>query len=283
MKFENLDDDVQTWIRNMTAEGCSSKQITERLLQVGHHESIANAVQQYIDEAEASGHYIRSSSTNVLAKNSSTQKTEDRNVNILMALNNPRVVLFGELLSHEECDELIALSKDRLTPSTVINSVDGNYDVSSVRTSYGACFKRGENQLLKTIEKRISQLVNCPVSHGEPIQVLKYASGAEYEPHFDYFDPKDPGNEKSLQMGGQRFATIVMYLNDVEVGGSTVFPKIGLDVLPKKGNAVFFSYANDSGFLDEMTLHGGSPVDVGEKWIATKWLRMEDYTGPLCH
>lgn len=281
MKFESLSVDVQNWIRTIVAEGYTAGQITDKLVQAGHDKSILNAVKQYMNDLDNSGQNVRPSSSSVLSKSPSTQKTEDRNVQILMALNSPRIILFGDLLSHDECDQLIELSKERLKPSTVINATSGNYDVSSVRTSTGACFRRGENQLLKAIEKRISQLTGCPVSHGEPIQILNYQPGAEYEPHFDYFDPKDPGNERSLQMGGQRFATVVMYLNDVEVGGATSFPQIGLDVLPRKGSAVFFSYADESGNLNPLTLHGGSPVHAGEKWIATKWLRLNEYTGPL--
>jgi prolyl 4-hydroxylase len=71
-----------------------------------------------------------------------------------------------------------------------------------------------------------------------------------------------------------------MYLNDVEAGGSTVFPEVGLDVLPRRGNAVYFAYTTEQGELDARSLHGGSPVSAGEKWIATKWFRQRPYGGP---
>jgi prolyl 4-hydroxylase len=189
-------------------------------------------------------------------------------------------VLFGGLLSDEECDEMVRLSKAKLQRSTVVNAATGEYDVHPDRTSSGTHFQRGENALIRRIEQRISELVSHPVDHGEPIQILHYTPGAEYKPHFDYFDPTYEGNEKVLAMGGQRVATLVMYLNDVEAGGSTVFPDIGVDVLPRKGNAVFFAYATEDGQLDRRTLHGGSPVVRGEKWIATKWLRERPYVGP---
>jgi prolyl 4-hydroxylase len=131
--------------------------------------------------------------------------------------------------------------------------------------------------LIARIEARIAELTSYPLENGEPIQVLNYGPGAEYKPHFDYFNPADPGNHQVLSMGGQRIATLIMYLNDVESGGSTVFPDIGLDVLPKRGNAVFFAYADAEGRLDSRTLHGGSPVAAGEKWIATKWFRQRAY------
>ena len=172
---------------------------------------------------------------------------------------------------------MVAASRRKLQRSTVVNEKTGAYDVHPDRTSSGTHFERAENELVARIERRISELLGVPVENGEPIQILHYTPGAEYRPHWDYFDPAHPGNEKVLAMGGQRVATLVMYLNDVESGGSTVFPDVGIDVLPRKGNAVYFAYTTVDGQLDRRTLHGGSPVVAGEKWIATKWLRERAY------
>jgi prolyl 4-hydroxylase len=216
----------------------------------------------------------------ILAESPNAIETTDRKVDILFALNAPRIILFGGLLSDEECDQMIKLAEPKLTRSTVVNTATGSYDVHADRTSRGGHFQRGENELIRRVEARISNLVGFAVENGEPIQILHYVPGAEYKPHFDYFDPKLPGNEKVLAMGGQRVATLVMYLNDVEAGGSTVFPEVGIDVLPKKGNAVYFAYTTEDNQLDARSLHGGSPVQAGEKWIATKWIRQRQYGGP---
>jgi prolyl 4-hydroxylase len=101
--------------------------------------------------------------------------------------------------------------------------------------------------------------------------VLRYRPGAEYRPHHDYFDPGQPGTAAVLARGGQRLATLVMYLDTPAGGGATSFPDIGLEVAPVKGHAVFFSY--DRPHASTRTLHGGAPVLAGEKWVATKWLR----------
>ena len=79
------------------------------------------------------------------------------------------------------------------------------------------------------------------------------------------------GTQGILQRGGQRVATLIMYLHEPEAGGATVFPDAALSVLPKRGSAVFFSYSQPH--PDSLSLHGGAPVLAGEKWIATKWLR----------
>jgi prolyl 4-hydroxylase len=215
-----------------------------------------------------------------LARTPNTFATSDREVSMLFALAAPRVILFGDLLSAEECDQLIELSRGKVARSSVVNATTGSYDVHPHRTSAGTHFARGENELIRRIEARIAELVEIPVERGEPLQILHYQPGGEYKPHFDYFDPAQPGNEAVLKHGGQRVATLVLYLNDVEAGGSTVFPEVGLDVLPRRGHAVYFAYTTEEGQLDKRSLHGGSPVGAGEKWIATKWFRQQPYGGP---
>jgi prolyl 4-hydroxylase len=143
--------------------------------------------------------------------------------------------------------------------------------VNAARTSDGMFFERGESELCRRIEARIACLLNWPVENGEGLQVLRYRPGAEYLPHYDYFDPRHASTPAILQRGGQRVATLVMYLNTPAAGGATVFPDVKLDVAPIKGNAVFFSYERPH--PTTLSLHGGAPVLEGEKWVATKWLR----------
>lgn len=311
MKFESIAADLRTWLQESIERGCSRESLVQSMRAAGYqpkfsreatdsafarfapetgdeHGSTAvatdTAVQTALKPAAAeaataaeSEGDVPGNSSEILAGSPNTLDADGRDVRILFALNAPRVVLFGGLLSHDECDEMIRLATPKLTRSTVVNAATGAYDVHEARTSKGAHFERGENELVRKIEARIADLTSLPVEHGEPIQILHYMPGAEYKPHFDYFDPKLSGNEKVLAMGGQRIATLIMYLNDVESGGSTVFPDIGLDVLPHKGNAIFFAYSSERGELDNRTLHGGSPVASGEKWIATKWIRVGPY------
>jgi prolyl 4-hydroxylase len=195
----------------------------------------------------------------------------DRRVCVLQAMYNPRVVVFGGLLSDEECEQLIAQARPRLARSLTVATKTGGEEVNADRTSNGMFFQRGENELVRRIESRIARLVNWPEDNGEGLQVLHYTPGTEYKPHYDYFDPKEPGTPTILRRGGQRVATLVMYLGEPEKGGGTVFPDVHLEVAPRRGNAVFFSY--ERAHPSTRTLHGGAPVLAGEKWIATKWLR----------
>ncbi|MEI2678432.1 MAG: 2OG-Fe(II) oxygenase [Burkholderiaceae bacterium] len=196
---------------------------------------------------------------------------EVRQVRVLSSLTNPRIVLFGGLLSAAECDELVALAGARLARSETVESSTGGGEINESRTSDGMFFGREENPLCARIERRIAEFLRWPLERGEGLQVLRYRPGAEYKPHYDYFDLEQAGTPALLTRGGQRVASLVMYLNTPARGGATVFPDIEFEVAPVKGNAVFFSY--DRPHPVTRSLHGGAPVLEGEKWVATKWLR----------
>jgi prolyl 4-hydroxylase len=297
VKFESLAPDLQSWFRDMVRRGSTAEATVKALLSAGYQEryaqdAVAAAFRALpkppppppvqpppaVVEIPSTPAEAQSLSQH-LVQMPNTIATADREIHMLFALTAPRIVLFGNLLSPEECDRMIELSRDKLERSSVVNAETGAYDIHPHRTSRGTYFNRGENELIRRIEARIAELVQFPLENGEPIQILHYEPGGEYKPHFDYFDPKQPGNEQVLTQGGQRVATLVMYLNDVGAGGSTVFPEVGIDVLPRRGNAVYFAYCTENGVLDPRSLHGGSPVGAGEKWIATKWIRERAYVG----
>ena len=192
-------------------------------------------------------------------------KTEDREINIIARLEEPLIVILGNVLSDEECSELIRLSKDKMHRS----KIGVTHEVNEIRTSSGMSFQENENDIITKIEKRISSIMNIPIDHGEGIQILKYTPSQEYKAHFDFF------TSSSKTIKNNRISTIVMYLNDVEHGGETFFPKLNFSVSPQKGMAVYFEYFYNDKNVNELTLHGGAPVITGEKWVATQWMRRQ--------
>lgn len=199
----------------------------------------------------------------------------DRAVHVLMALEHPRIVLFGNLLSAEECDAIVAAARPQMARSRTVETRTGGEEINADRTSQGMFFVRGQTPEVALLESRLAKLLHWPLENGEGLQVLHYGPGAEYKPHHDYFDPAEPGTATIVRRGGQRVGTVVVYLNDPEEGGGTSFPEARLRIQPRKGNAVFFSYAQPQAHT--LTLHGGDPVLRGEKWIATKWLREREF------
>ncbi|WP_430392445.1 2OG-Fe(II) oxygenase [Dyella sp. 20L07] len=200
------------------------------------------------------------------------QTINDHTVRVTMSTDAPVVRVLEGLLTPQECDALIAEAQPRLQRSLTVD-VEGRHQTDERRTSLGMFFGLGETPLVQRIEQRIADLLDIPVNHGEGLQILHYLPGQEYEPHYDWFDPSQPGFSAVTARGGQRIASVVMYLNTPEEGGGTGFPAIGLTVTALRGSAVYFAYETG----DEASLHAGLPVIRGEKWIATKWLRERPY------
>lgn len=203
--------------------------------------------------------------------------TSDRRVDVLVTVRQPRIVVFGNLLSGDECDELIEHAGPRLTRSCTMDHDSGENVPNPARTSDTCMFERGELPVCRRIEQRLAELLRWPLTLGEGLQVLRYGVGARYEPHHDYFDPRQAGAQRLLQRRPQRVATMLMYLQSPAAGGGTAFPFAGLEVAPARGCGVFFSYATPS--PESRTLHAGKPVLRGEKMVATKWLCAREPAG----
>jgi len=287
---QTITPELRQWIIDQSTAGCMPESVLAAMVQAGWQADVAEeALEQTLRDhlqrmgsgravapAPATAGTARPSSgvavpDLVLSGSPRRVDAGDRAVDVIIAMSQPRVVVLGGLLSDEECEALIAAARPRLARSLTVQTRTGGEELNPDRTSNGMFFNRGESDLIRRVESRIARLVQWPVENGEGIQVLNYQVGAEYKPHYDYFDPAEPGTPTILKRGGQRVGTVVMYLNEPVRGGGTTFPDVGLEVAPVRGNAVFFSYNRPH--PGTMSLHGGAPVLEGEKWVATKWLR----------
>lgn len=275
---QQITPELRQWIVAQASAGQPPEAVLKSMIDSGWQEEVAvgaleDTLRGYlVDHAKANGLPVPVVVPEpLMMAGEVTLDAGDRQVQVLASMRSPRVVVLGGLLSHDECDELVALAAARLTRSETVQLDTGGSEVNSARTSDGMFFTRGENDLCKRIETRIARLLQWPLENGEGLQILRYRPGAEYKPHYDYFDPAQPGTPSILKRGGQRVASLVMYLNTPTRGGATTFPDVHFEVGPVKGNAVFFSY--DRPHPMTRSLHGGAPVLEGEKWVATKWLR----------
>ena len=275
---------VRAWLAEQSALGYSPQDLFQAMLVVGWQpEAAASALS--LDPPEVARLLLQASADGsqapdgplpqVLPDVSGMIDAGDKWVEVRDRRQIPPLCVFGSLLSASECTELMEAARPRLSRSLTVDVRTGGDEVNEDRTSQGMFFARGETPLIQRIETRLARLLNWPIENGEGLQVLRYPPSAQYRPHYDYFDPAEPGTAAILQRGGQRVATLIMYLNEPEAGGATVFPDIGLSVPPKQGCGVFFSYAQPH--PASLTLHGGNPVEAGEKWIATKWLRERQF------
>jgi len=264
--------ELREWLIAQVAAGHRAERVLASMQASGWDTGVAlEAIREIVPDAADELALVAPAMPDLVDDAAHRVLAHDRQVDVVVSIRHPRIVVFRDLLSDAECDALIELARPRLSRSETVVNRTGESEVNAARTSQGMFFSRGEGELVSAIEARIAALLQWPLERGEGLQVLRYGVGAEYRPHFDYFDPAQPGSQAILKRGGQRVGTVLMYLNTPESGGATTFPDAGIEVQALRGSAVFFAYGQPSPLT--RTLHGGAPVQAGEKWVATKWLR----------
>lgn len=197
----------------------------------------------------------------------------------------PWVITLDNFLTDEETDALIQHGYDegyKRSEDVGAEKFDGTVDSrqSTGRTSENAwCTTRSgcrEKPMPTRILNRISTVMGIPPENSEDFQILKYDVGQFYKTHHDYIP-----HQKSRQCG-PRILTFFLYLSDVEEGGGTDFPDLGITVQPKKGRALIWPSIMDADpmEIDGRMRHQALPVEKGLKFGANSWIHMFDYQAP---
>lgn len=184
---------------------------------------------------------------------------------------HPTVTIYHDVLSDSE----IAVIKELATPmfkrATVQNYKTGELETASYRISKSSWLKSEDSEVVFRVNERIESITGLNMATAEELQVANYGIGGHYEPHFDFARREEKDAFKSLGTGN-RIATFLFYMSDVEAGGATVFPHINLALWPKKGAAAFWYNLHPNGEGDTLTRHAACPVLVGTKWVSNKWI-----------
>jgi hypothetical protein len=193
------------------------------------------------------------------------------------AINSkPDVFQISNLLSTIECDYIKYISSPYMRESMTVDPSTGQHVKDEIRTSFSAAIDwLTEDPVINLIIKKCTSQFGVSQTQSEVMHVLHYSVGQEYKPHYDFFGGVDSIN--NFNPNQQRIKTICLYLNDVEQGGETSFPRLNKSVMPEKGKVAFFENIDlqtDQPYLE--SLHAGQPVLRGEKWLATLWIRPEN-------
>ncbi|KAI4884388.1 hypothetical protein NFI96_011235, partial [Prochilodus magdalenae] len=181
--------------------------------------------------------------------------------------DQPLILRYHDVLSISEMEVIKTLSRPKLDRAKVSDPATGRM-VSMARVSKSAWLSEDESPVVAHANRRIAAITGLDMKSAEELQVANYGIGGQYEPHYDSM----PTNNSLFELQGERIATVLVYITDVEVGGATVFPNIGAALQPKRGSAVVWFNLLKSGEGDARTLHAACPVFVGSKWVANKWI-----------
>lgn len=185
--------------------------------------------------------------------------------------DSPHIVRYINFLSEDEMDKIKELAKPRLARATVRDPKTGVLTTAQYRVSKSAWLEGEEDPLIEKVNQRIGDVTGLTVETAELLQVANYGVGGQYEPHYDFSRRDEPDAFKRLGTGN-RVATMLNYMSDVEAGGATVFPDFGAAIRPRKGTSVFWYNLFRSGEGDYRTRHAACPVLVGSKWVSNKWI-----------
>jgi prolyl 4-hydroxylase len=277
-----LTDSWRQWLRQNIDTGCSKESMVEAMAKSGF--TTADAEQHIADHAKdknlgsipplpkQTGDFVPPLSR---LPEGHVIDVEGHKVQVMLRMKKPLITILDNVLTPEECEELMRRSSDKLKRNTTVDPNSSGRVVINDRTSHGTFWQKGHDEFIASLDRRMALLTGHPVAHFEGLQVMRYQPGGEYKAHFDYFPLEQRGSRAQMGAAGQRVATLLMYLQAPEEGGETEFPdqKVQVTVVPKQGSAVFFEYMDHEGRYDPLTLHAGKPVLKGEKWIATRWIR----------
>ena len=201
---------------------------------------------------------------------------------------SPPVLAIENFFTKEECDTVkeVALVTER--SGRIDNQDSGPVQVQSATFSALAQSKRTSTSWfcyysqVPVLLAKAQKVLGIPtLEQMEEPQIVRYKVGEEFSWHYD----EVPSNQ--LKNGGQRVATLLVYLNDVEKGGGTVFRDLcdgntgeKLTMKPKQGSALLFFPAYRDGRPDDRTLHKGE-VAGDEKWIIQMWIHEHSYKAQL--
>ena len=178
------------------------------------------------------------------------------------------IYIIDDFLTPRECASIITSVGVNLVPSPLTH-----YDPTrpNFRTSRTAYF---DNKGIQGhVNQKILNLMDIDDKYAEIPQLQHYKVGGEFKAHWDWFDPH---SDKKFYDKGQRTWTVMVYLNDVEEGGETFFTDLKVGITPRSGSAVIWGNLRSDGEGDKRTMHQGSPVIKGEKYIITKWFKFQD-------
>jgi prolyl 4-hydroxylase len=186
---------------------------------------------------------------------------------------DPPMARLPAFLSPDEAAYLIDLALPALQPAVVVHPQTGALVRDPIRTARSAAFPFvREDPVLHAINRRIAAATGTTYEQGEPLQVLCYEPGEEYKLHSDALQPGQ----------NQRVQTFLITLSDGFGGGETGFPRLGLSLRCKRGEALRFRNVDSAGRPDPRMWHAGEPVRSGRKLLLSKWIRAAplDIAGP---
>jgi prolyl 4-hydroxylase len=170
---------------------------------------------------------------------------------------------YQNFLTPDECGGLIAMIEADRKPSGLLSTSDD----PEFRTSESCDLDRW-HPFVQGIDTKICELMGLKPRQGETLQGQRYVVGKQFKAHHDYFHLGEPYWEEE-----KRCWTAMIYLDEPEGGGETLFSVAGLKVTPRAAMLLAWNNIDRKGVPNPNALHESLTVTAGIKNIVTKWYR----------
>lgn len=188
-------------------------------------------------------------------------------------MKEPFITNLPKAIDQKYLDRMLAV--EGYQQSTGHNFATGKAEVTPHRTSstyhdFNSSFSEIRDVILNCLKEDFGHVYDP--SQCEPFQLQKYEPGQFFKPHYDFFNV--PGHETTTP--NDRIATVILYVKSATEGGTTNFPEVGINIKADSGDLVYFTYEDEQ--IKLLTKHEGTPIEDGEKIIATLWIRKGAYS-----
>ena len=182
-------------------------------------------------------------------------------------LQKPSITVFENVLTHEQCDMIVEKHiKDTMNPDSGFQSRQESYAQVTEQVENRGISLGMDPRHYDILCDAIVKYCKIPYTHIEACDIYNYEEGQFLDLHHDY--PYDPSRINYYKHGGDRVGTGIFYLNDDFIGGTTNFPKLGVNITPKKGSLLYFKQNYDEA-TNWSTIHQSTEIIQGCKWIAS--------------
>jgi len=188
------------------------------------------------------------------------------------------VNLFGCALESKLHNKIISDAEPQLHDVTLVGKSNSQGVDKSIRNNFHFPNVIPNTSIeLALLERHICKTANLSIANAEPPVILRYEPGQYYRWHYDFIYPHNPQIQNQIEQFGQRVNTCIYYLSDDCQGGETEFKKLNISLKPQTGNLISFNNCDSSGVRINNSLHRGTEVVKGTKWIVTLWFRTKPY------
>jgi prolyl 4-hydroxylase len=170
------------------------------------------------------------------------------------------------------CRALVALIERDLFPSGLL----GDEKDPEFRTSH-SCNLSPHDAPVAEFEIATATLLGYNLRFAETVQGQRYEVGQRFKPHHDFFHKGETYYADVARQGGQRTWTAMLFLNRPEAGGATNFPNARARIDPEEGTLLVWNNMQADGTPNFQSLHEGTPIEAGRKYVLTKWFRERPY------